>query len=204
MDHSTNDEILLEAIGQGSHMAFATLVTRHTRRFYNIAYRTLRHKEAAEDIVQDAFLKLWQKPRLFNVHKHVTFTTWFYRVVINLCLDHNKKKRPYSTQNQLSDYMDNAPDAGKILDTSRLQLLLEKKILELPKRQQIALNLCFYEGLSNQEAADIMKINLKALQSLIMRAKSNLKKALYPLLYEDSDYDCTALYDLTQTHYSHS
>jgi len=51
-------------------------------------------------------------------------------------------------------------------------------LLQLPERQQIALNLCFYEGVSNKEAAEIMDINLKALQSLIMRAKTNLKEKL--------------------------
>jgi RNA polymerase sigma-70 factor (ECF subfamily) len=58
------------------------------------------------------------------------------------------------------------------------QKLLEKEIAALPERQQTALNLCFDEGLSNQEAAEIMGVKLKALQSLIMRAKSTLKERM--------------------------
>jgi len=60
----------------------------------------------------------------------------------------------------------------------RRQELLDRYLLKLPERQQIALNLCFYEGVSNKEAAEIMDINLKALQSLVMRAKINLKEKL--------------------------
>ncbi len=60
----------------------------------------------------------------------------------------------------------------------RRQELLDRYLLKLSQRQQIALNLCFYEGVSNKEAAEIMDINLKALQSLVMRAKTNLKEKL--------------------------
>jgi RNA polymerase sigma-70 factor (ECF subfamily) len=56
--------------------------------------------------------------------------------------------------------------------------MLEKEIVALPERQRTALNLCFAEGLSNQEAAEVMGVNIKALQSLIMRAKATLKQRL--------------------------
>jgi RNA polymerase sigma-70 factor, ECF subfamily len=199
---SATDETLIEKIGQGSHEAFSVLVTRHTKRFYTLAYRTLIHKDAAEDIVQDMFLKLWQKPHLFNPSKHAAFTTWFYRVVINACLDHNKKKILKSVEEHYAILTDPTPEAGVTLDHSRQKLLLEKKILELPERQQIALNLCFFEELSNQEAADIMNINLKALQSLVMRAKSNLKKSLSPLFCEDNAYEHLPLHGTQATHFS--
>ncbi len=65
-----------------------------------------------------------------------------------------------------------------LLHEKQKQALLDRFIQELPERQQIALNLCFYEGLSNQEAAEIIGIKLKALQSLIMRAKTTLKQKL--------------------------
>ena len=63
-----------------------------------------------------------------------------------------------------------------VIEEKQKQLMLERLIRELPERQQLALNLCFYEGISNQEAAEILGVNLKALQSLIMRAKMTLKE----------------------------
>jgi len=88
-----DDESLICRIQEGSHEAFTTLVDRHSNRFYRIVYRLVSSKDDAEDIVQEAFLKLWGRPNLWDPSKRAKFTTWFYRVVINLCFDHRKKKK---------------------------------------------------------------------------------------------------------------
>jgi RNA polymerase sigma-70 factor (ECF subfamily) len=169
-----SDESLLENLQEGSHEAFTELVTRHSRRYFALAYRLVANKSDAEDIVQDAFLKLWNRPRLWNPGTRAKFTTWFYRVVINLCLDHKKKRRPLSLSEDV-DPVDANPGQDALLDVHQKQAILEKFICELPERQQLALNLCFYEGLSNEQAAEIIGVKVKALQSLLMRAKTTLK-----------------------------
>jgi RNA polymerase sigma-70 factor (ECF subfamily) len=73
---------------------------------------------------------------------------------------------------------DERESADEAMIRSQEQRLLEKEIAALPERQRTALNLCFDEGLSNQEAAEAMGVNLKALQSLIMRAKTTLKERM--------------------------
>ena len=176
-----DDQELLPFIQDGSHPAFAELVRRHTDRFYRLAYRYLQRKEAAEDIVQDAFLKLWEDPGKWQPGRNTRFTTWFYRIVVNLCLDWQKKKRPAPLDEELA-----LVDEKEMLEVAAIQneeqRLLEKEIAALPDRQRTALNLCFEEGLSNQEAAEVMGLNLKALQSLIMRAKATLKERMKPYL----------------------
>jgi RNA polymerase sigma-70 factor (ECF subfamily) len=169
-----DDESLISQIQEGSHEAFATLVNRHSNRFYRIAYRLVSRKDDAEDIVQDAFLKLWNRPNLWDPGKGTKFTTWFYRVVINLCLDHRKKKKLVNLSEGI-EFAEEKPGADILLDVHQKQALLERLICELPERQQLAINLCFYEGLSNNEAAQIIGVRVKALQSLIMRAKTTLK-----------------------------
>lgn len=169
-----DDESLIQQILKGSHEAFATLVNRHSNRFYRIAYRLVSNKSDAEDIVQEAFLRLWDRPQLWNPDKQVKFTTWFYKVVINLCLDHNKKKKPVAIPEDV-ELVDKQPGQDALLDIHQKQALLDSFIQELPERQQLALNLCFYEGLTNKEAAEIIGAEVKALQSLIMRAKTTLK-----------------------------
>lgn len=170
-----DDEFLIRLIQEGRHNAFAEIVNRHAKRFYSIAYRLIFDKNDAEDIVQEAFIKLWEKRLAWNPQGEAKFTTWFYKVILNLCIDHNRKKRP----EPLSEEMP-LPDEQRGLDAAmeekQKQLLLDRLIRELPERQQLALNLCFYEGISNQEAAEILGVNLKALQSLIMRAKMTLKE----------------------------
>lgn len=176
-----DDHELLALIKDGSGQAFAVLVERHTERFYRLAYRYLQHKEAAEDVVQDAFLKLWENPVLWQPERNSKFTTWFYRVVVNLCLDLRKKKGAVALDEELP-LADEREPVDETMIRAQEQRILEKQIAALPERQRMALNLCFDEGLSNQEAAEIMGLNLKALQSLIMRAKTTLKERMKALL----------------------
>ena len=172
-----DDNELLALIQDGSSQAFALLVERHTERFYRLAYRYVQSKEAAEDMVQDAFLKLWEDPHRWQPDKNTKFTTWFYRVVVNLCLDWQKKKQPLEL-NEDMPIIDDRESADETMQRKQQQIALESAIAALPERQRTAINLCYDEGLSNQNAADVMAINLKALQSLVMRAKTTLKERL--------------------------
>src|ERR1051325_10332158 len=96
-----DDGDLLALIQTGSDHAFGVLVRRHTERFYRLAYRYVQNREAAEDVVQDAFLKLWEDPGKWQPGRNSKFTTWFYRIVVNLCLDWQKKKRPAELNDEM-------------------------------------------------------------------------------------------------------
>ena len=172
--YSYSDEQLLDLITEGDKTAFPELVMRHSKKFYGIAYRILSNRDDAEDTVQDAFLKLWHNPEIWNKQYKIKFTTWFYKIVINLSLDYKKKIKPETLGEQMEVLEDN-DRSNVIMENKQKKELVERFISELPERQQTALNLCFYEGISNKEAAEIMDVNLKALESLIMRAKENLK-----------------------------
>jgi RNA polymerase sigma-70 factor (ECF subfamily) len=180
-----DDESLIRQILKGSHEAFATLVRRYTNRCCSIAYRFVTDKNDVEDIVQEAFLKLWHKPQMWNANKRTKFTTWFYTVVINLCLDLNKKKKPLDLPEDVV-LEDENPRQDDLVDIRKKQALLEGLVRKLPQRQQLALNLCFYEGLTNKEAAEIIGVEVKAVQSLVMRAKTTLKKKVKGQLRGDS------------------
>jgi RNA polymerase sigma-70 factor (ECF subfamily) len=173
-----DDEELLALIQDGSDEAFSVLVQRHTERFYRLAYRYVQNRQTAEDIVQDAFVRLWEDPAKWQAERKNKFTTWFYRIVVNLCLDWKKRKKPL----ELGDHEISIADPGDTPDLEMLvnerQKILENEIAALPERQRTALNLCFDEGLSNQEAAEVMGLKLKALQSLVMRAKTTLKQRM--------------------------
>jgi len=172
-----DDHELLVLIQDGNGQAFATLVERHTERFYRLAYRYLQSKAAAEDVVQDAFLKLWENPALWQPERNSKFTTWFYRVVVNLCLDLRKRKGPVALDEEMPLIDDREP-VDETMVKIQEQKALERETAALPERQRMALNLCFDEGLSNQEAAAVMGVKLKALQSLVMRAKTTLKERM--------------------------
>ena len=171
------DESLMIQIRAHDAQAFAVLVRRHTRRFFACAYRYTAHVQDAEDIVQDAFTKLWRKPQYWDADKGAKFTTWFTRVVTNTALDHVRKKRPISASDTIETFKSER-DFSEDFDRNAQEEAIETAIQALPERQKTALNLCFYEDISNQEAADIMDVNVKALESLLMRAKAGIRDQL--------------------------
>jgi len=172
---NSSDESLMALIVSGDHQAFAELVERHSKMFFAAAYRVCGNPVEAEDIVQDSFLKLWSKPQSFDATKGVKFTTWFYRVVSNVAIDAARKKKPQVGTDIVDLMSDPSAAADDVMVVSEQQAALESAIQELPERQKMALNLCFYEGLSNKEAAEILGVGVKAVESLLMRAKKALK-----------------------------
>lgn len=177
-DNSEDDALLLKKLSQGDERAFSELLERHSDRFYALAWRITSNNQDAEDVVQDAFLKLWNNPKLYDPSKGTKFTTWFYRIVSNTAIDYiRKRKKTVGTEN--FDWIE-SDQAGQFDDYNDQQqeVFLEQAIQDLPDKQKLALNLCFYEELSNKEAAEILGVGIKALESLLMRAKSNLKDNL--------------------------
>ncbi len=176
--HKVSDESLMVRVCNGDHQAFAALVERHTQRFYATAFRMFGNSTQAEDAVQDAFLKLWQKPQGYDPSKGAKFTTWFTRVVTNVAIDQMRKTKPQTSPDILEFMAGSAPLADEELAAAQKAHAVEEAIQALPERQKAALNLCFYEGLSNKEAAEILGVGVKALESLLMRAKTSLKESL--------------------------
>jgi len=187
LDADVDDAQLLAQVQEGDRAAFTLLVRRHADRFYRIAYRFTSVRMEAEDVVQEAFVKLWERPGMWQADRNTAFTTWFHRVVINLCLDRQKKKRPLPLMDEMQ-IRDTRETHEETMIQNQQQHMLEVWIAALPERQRAALNLCFYEGLSNQEAATIMGVRLKALQSLLMRAKTTLKEQLMDTTLEGGIY----------------
>lgn len=174
-----SDESLMRLIRQGSHQAFAILVRRHTDRFFAGAYRMCGNTQEAEDMVQDAFLKIWQNPDIWKEDKGAKFTTWFYRVLVNANIDRLRKTQKVVSGETILPFI---ADSGSTPEAQTVegeeQQKMERALAALPERQKTALTLCFYEGLSNAEAAAAMGVKIKALESLLIRAKTGLREYL--------------------------
>jgi RNA polymerase sigma-70 factor (ECF subfamily) len=170
------DKELIFAIQNGAQTAFSELVKRYSAKSYNIAFRLVNQKEIAEDIVQECFVKFWSSPKKYDLKKEILFSTWFYRVITNRALDYKRKFIKETNFNESFEPVDNSQNIEEILDDAKFQTTLWNFINKLPEKQQLALNLCFYEGFKNKEAAEIMQISVKAIESLLIRAKNQLKK----------------------------
>lgn len=173
------DESLMDRIKDGSHQAFAILVRRHTERFFAASYRMTSNRAEAEDMVQDAFLKIWNKPDLWQSGRGAKFTTWFYRILVNQNIDRLRKSQKMTSDDSILPFIADARlNAEQQVAMNEEEKTIERALSSLPERQKTALNLCFYEGLSNAQAAQAMGIKIKALESLLMRAKAGIRDCL--------------------------
>lgn len=181
-----SDGDLISLVSQGNHDAFSEIVNRHTDRFFALAFRTLQNKGDAEDVVQGAFIKLWQKPQSWD-HTKSQFTTWFYRVVVNSCHDFRRKhKRVLDVDDQVIELAIEPVDSEQTTLEEHQHEVWQRKCLEvaisrLPASQKDALNLVVYSELPQKQAAEVMNISLKALESLLVRAKRSMAKTVKTL-----------------------
>lgn len=170
------DAELLQAIAGGDRAAFDRLSRRHLDRAYGVALRMTGSRADAQDVVQDVFLRLWQRPDAWRPGQ-AQFSTWLYRVVVNRCLD--LKRRPRGTDlDSVEEPQD--PDANaedSLLDAERARAL-DGAVNQLPERQREAIVLTYTAGLRNAEAASAMEISVKAFEALLVRAKRELRDYL--------------------------
>ena len=170
------DAELLRAIAGGDRSAFDRLSRRHLDRAYGVALRMTGSRADAQDVVQDVFLRLWQRPDAWRPGQ-AQFSTWLYRVVVNRCLD--LKRRPRGTDlDSVEEPQD--PDANaedSLLDAERARAL-DGAVNRLPERQREAIVLTYTAGLRNAEAASAMEISVKAFEALLVRAKRELRDYL--------------------------
>lgn len=175
-----SDETLAAEIGKGNRDAFQVLMERHVNMHLSFAERMMGNREEAEDIVQDAFTRLWLNAASFDPAKS-KFTTWFYRIVMNRCLDVKRKKKPVALPEGF-DKEDHRATPAEALHQAERQKSVRDALDQIPDRQRAAIALCYFEGLSNKEAAAVLDMNLKALESLLTRGRKNLQGLLEGVL----------------------
>jgi RNA polymerase sigma-70 factor (ECF subfamily) len=171
-----SDDGLLSQIAEGDRRAFAQLMDRHIDRAHGLAKRVLGNKSDAEDVVQDAFMKVWQKAGQWQPGR-AQFSTWLYRVVVNRCLD--LKRKPVNTAlDNIAEQSDDRPDAYEDIAARQRQARITGAVAGLPERQRTAIALSYTAGMSNAQAAETMEISVKAFESLLVRAKRELRGQL--------------------------
>ncbi len=171
-----SDEALLVAFGNGERGAARALTLRLTPRILGYATRLLRDRAEAEDVAQEAMLRLWKIAPDWR-QGEARVTTWLYRVVSNLCTDRLRKKRAVALD-AIEEPADDAPSvAAKMMDQVR-QVALQEALQVLPERQRQAVVLRHIEGVTNPDIAQIMELSVEAVESLTARGKKALKLAL--------------------------
>lgn len=182
------DEELMLAVCNGDHNAYQAIVKKHLQPISHYAFRMLGNSKDTEEISQETFLRLWLNAARWDSSK-ANLSTWLHRIAHNLCIDYSRRHRhtlmqsETHTQKDVEDYSTELAaqqviDTGASIDAHAVTRKLQLALQELPESQSSALMLCHYQGFSNKEAAAIMDISVKALESAIARAKRALRKRL--------------------------
>jgi RNA polymerase sigma-70 factor, ECF subfamily len=172
LSRETDDE-LLARIGRNEPAAVRGLVARKLPRLLALAVRILGDRSEAEDVAQDVFLRIWRRAPTWQPGK-AKFDTWMHRVALNLCYDRLRLRREQAMA-EPPDQIDPGPAPDHGLHERSEQERIEAALAALPDRQREAIVLQYYQGFSNIEAADILGISVEALESLLARARRNLR-----------------------------
>ncbi|MHB0913903.1 MAG: sigma-70 family RNA polymerase sigma factor [Armatimonadota bacterium] len=190
------DKGLIERCKEGDLSAFDELVCVYERQVYNFAYRMAGNYDDASDIATDAFVRVFQAIDSFRGDSN--FTTWLYRIVTNLYLDHRKKVRAHPNV-PLDEYIeleesavarqieDDAPGPLDLVEAAEKTKILQRAIDELPDYQRAMVILFHNQGQSYEEIAEIMDLPIGTVKSRLNRARLALKEKLEPVreLFEE-------------------
>ncbi len=181
-----DEQFLIEKLKQGDEAAFKQIVEAWQNMVYNTALGILQNAEDAEDVAQEVFVQVYESIKTFKAESKLS--TWLYRITVSKALDHlrrKKRKKRFAYVQSLfgadNETIVEKPDfhhPGVTLDNKERAAVLFKAINQLPENQKIAFTLHKLEGLSYREISDAMKTSVSSVESLIHRAKNNLKKWL--------------------------
>ncbi|MFQ5650100.1 MAG: RNA polymerase sigma factor [bacterium] len=182
---STSSDLIKKAI-DGDEAAYKQLLESYRGAIFNLLYKMVRNKEETEDLVQEAFMKAFNALPSFN--EDYAFSTWLYKIAINNCIDHmrRKKLKTYSINKPVQskdgeldrEFPDTSMSPDKhVLSEERTQLI-ETAIDELPENYKIAIILRHTQEKSYEEIAEILNIPLGTVKARIFRAREMLKKKL--------------------------
>ncbi|MGG9964277.1 RNA polymerase sigma factor [Ferruginibacter sp. SUN106] len=181
-----NQPELIVQLQQGDEQAFKKLVDEWQDMVYNTALGIVQNEDDADDITQDVFIQVYQSVRSFKGESK--FSTWLYRIVISKALDHVKKKKRkkrfafvqslFGTASEEEIHPEEFNHPGVLMENRERAAELFKAMEQLPDNQRIAFTLHKLEAQKHQDIAAIMNISLTAVESLIARAKGNLRKTL--------------------------
>lgn len=170
-----SDEALLVLYANGDSSGARLLTLRLVPRILGYAARLLNDRAEAEDVAQEAMLRLWRVAPDWR-QGEAKISTWLYRVTTNLCTDRlrSRMRRKVVALDDAPDMADAAPGAVAVLIEADRMAALNAALTSLPDRQREAVVMRHIEGLSNPEIADVMDIGIEAVESLISRGKRAL------------------------------
>ena len=177
-DYEESEEALLERFSAGDQSAARALTLRLSPRVLGLATRMLNDSAEAEDVTQEAMIRLWRTAPDWRPGE-AKVSTWLHRVATNLCIDRlRKRRRDGPPLEDIAEPLDPTPDADAQLIAADQASAVADAIARLPERQRMAIRLRHFEDLSNPDIADALGVSVEATESLLSRARRSLAARL--------------------------
>jgi RNA polymerase sigma-70 factor, ECF subfamily len=168
---------LVAKAGKGDRVAAQALVEAVSPKLWRIAWRLLRDSEEAQDVTQEALIRMWKVAANWKPGK-AKFETWLHQVTTNLCFDRLRKAGRFVEEEAAPEPLDPGPLPDADLSGTALRARIDLALAALPDRQRAAIVLTHYEELSGKEAGEILGISVDALESLLARGRRALRLTL--------------------------
>lgn len=172
------DDDLLEAIALGDKAAFRDLMRRHSASMLKLAERFLGNPSDADDVVQEAFMKVWTMAGDWRAGEAAKFSTWLYRVVANACIDRIRRKRAFVDMDDTPEIPDPGPDGLAASISAKARDVVASALAGLPDRQREAVSLFYMADMGGAELAQRLGLSAAAMDSLLSRGRKALRTAL--------------------------
>ena len=177
---TNEDQKLINAVSNGDTRAYGELVDRYKDLVYTLAYRMLKHREEAEEVAQDTFIKIFKSLDKFKGDSK--FSTWIYRVAYNTCLDRIKKNKKYINDVEINEFtehqvktIDSALDQ---MEVKEKELAMKRCIASLPNEDSFLLTLYYFDDLSLDEISKIVGITANTIKVKLFRCRKKLAAIL--------------------------
>jgi RNA polymerase sigma-70 factor (ECF subfamily) len=171
-----SDVDLVEWSAAGDRYAFDQIVVRHGPFALRVAARVVADSSIAEELVQEAMVRAWRQSRDFDPRR-ARFSTWLYRIVMNLCIDHGRRVQPEPIPEDF-DPVSPQMNADEMLEANERSAAITRAVSDLPVNQRAAMALIYDEGMSGSEAARVLGVSTKAIERLLARARAQLRERL--------------------------
>ncbi len=187
-----DDNQLIDKAQKGDHVAFEQLVMKYDRHVLNIAYGYRNNQDDADDIYQEVFLRVHKG--LKNFQARSKFSTWLYRITVNVCIEFKRKEkvRQHESLDNIGDDEENpisyesTIDSGLRTDKSTLDnemnSLIQSEVNKLPQQLKMAFTLKYYQGLKIKEISKMMNCTEGTIKSYLFTSSRKLREKLKPIL----------------------
>lgn len=169
------DAELMGRVAKGDPAASRAVVDAHLQTVVSFAWRMVGDHATAEDVAQDAFLKLWRQAPRWKPKAQIG--TWLRRVTYNRCIDMHRRAKPTDDVTDLP-LPDPTPGPARQLQDDQVSAIVQEAIADLPERQRAAIAMAHFDGMNNIETAAALEISVEAVESLLARGRRTLRQKL--------------------------